>query len=101
VKLKSYNNASNLKIHTNTTETTTTEKKDTFVKPVSKSNPNIILRENANRYSYRGKITDFSDTENNQKVLITERPAHPTTTPNPTTTTKYAEFKQQMMKSAL
>lgn len=108
VKLKSYNNVSNLKIHTNTNDKTTTEKKDTFVRPESKAHPNMILRENANRYSYRGKITDF---EEHHKLFLVERrtPTHPPTltstltptlTPTPTTT-KYAEFKKQMMKSAL
>jgi hypothetical protein len=111
VKLKSYNNVSNLKIHTNTNDKTTTEKKDTFVRPESNAHSNMILRENANRYSYRGKITDF---EEHHKLFLAERRTrtHPpsltstststsTTSTTTPTTTKYAEFKKQMMKSAL
>ena len=62
VKLKSNNNATNLKIHTNTNDKTT-DKNDGFVTPDSKTTApsNKILRENANRYSYRGKIDDFAE----------------------------------------
>jgi len=107
VKLKSYNNASNLKIHTNTSDKTTTEKQETITKQESKSNPNIILRENANRYSYRGKITDF---EEHHKTFLADRrisasaSAPVSTLPSLTTTTsstRYSDFKKQMMKSAL
>ena len=121
VKLKSYNNATNLKTHTNTNDKTT-DKNDTFVKPESKTktnaNPNVILRENANRYSYRGKIDDFAE---HHKIFLAERrtaslaaispaatvsPATPSSaTPSSATapaihaTTGYAEFKKQ--RSAL
>jgi hypothetical protein len=113
VRLKSYNNASNLKIHTNTNDKTT-DKNDTIVKPESntktKTNPNIILRENANRYSYRGKIVDFAE---HHKIFLAERrtasvPAtsasatslsSPATNAATHTTTGYAEFKKQ--RSAL
>ena len=108
VKLKSYNNATNLKTHTNTNDKTT-DKNDTFVKPESKTktnaNPNVILRENANRYSYRGKIDDFTE---HHKVFLAERrtssaPAATSSsssaTPATHTTTGYAEFKKQ--RSAL
>jgi hypothetical protein len=109
VRLKSYNNASNLKIHTNTTDKTSTEKKDTITKPESNTNPNIILRENANRYSYRGKITDF---EEHHKSFLADRrtlaaaaslsssSSSPSLTAT-TTSTRYSDFKKQMMKSAL
>ena len=113
VKLKSYNNATNLKTHTNTNDKTT-DKNDTFVKPESKTktnaNPNVILRENSNRYSYRGKIDDFTE---HHKVFLAERrtasvPAtsaaatslsSPATNAATHTTTGYAEFKKQ--RSAL
>lgn len=116
VRLKSYNNASNLKIHTNTNDKTT-DKNDTIVKPESntktKTNPNIIIRENANRYSYRGKIVDFAE---HHKIFLAERrtasapvasvtvtaattAATATSTSTTHATTGYAEFKKQ--RSAL
>ena len=88
VKLKSYNTVSNLKIHTNTnTNDTTSNNKDSFVKPETKTKTNIILRENANRYSYRGKIDDFA--EHHALFLAERRTANATAntaTANATTT---------------
>ena len=99
VKLKSYNNASNLKIHTNTNDKTT-DKNDTFVTPDSntktKTNTNKILRENANRYSYRGKIDDF---EGHHALFLAERRSAATTRIDAPTVGGYAEFKKQ--RSAL
>lgn len=117
VKLKSYNKATNLKIHTHET----TEKKGKIVSPDQKKDPtNVILRENANRYSYRGKIEDF--TENHKTFLAQRRKATATssslssdsntktssssssssTKDTPEVTTGYAEFKKQIqMKTAL
>lgn len=94
VKLKSYNTASNLKIHTHTNDKTTTEQN-----PSSNNNnnnkSNVILRENANRYSYRGKITDFEE-HNRRTRLETETQPTPSISP-----TGYSEYKKRMMKSAL
>jgi small nuclear ribonucleoprotein (snRNP)-like protein len=126
VKLKSYNNASNLKIHTSTNEEKTHKFADSIIdkdnqssstKTSSSSNHNKILREKSNRYSYRGQIKDFD--EHHKTFLADRRSASSattatttatTTTPTATTTTPattatpvgYAEFKkQQMRKSAL
>ena len=103
VKLKSYNTVSNLKIHTNTnTNDTTSNNKDSFVKPETKTKTNIILRENANRYSYRGKIDDFAE---HHALFLAERrtntantataTAANTATATTTSTTGYAEFKKK------
>ena len=96
VKLKSYNTASNLKIHTHTNDKTTTEQN-----PSSNNNnnnkSNVILRENANRYSYRGKITDFE--EHNRRTRLATATAT-ATTPS-ISPTGYSEYKKRMMKSAL
>jgi len=102
VKLKSYNNATNLKIHTNTNDKTSSENKSD-----PKTDSNIILRENANRYSYRGKIEDF---EEHHTTFLAQRRSAPasayvnSTISRTTThdkTTRYAEFRKQYMKSAL
>lgn len=107
VKLKSYNKATNLKIHTHET----TEKKGKIVSPDQKKDhpTNVILRENANRYSYRGKIEDFA--EHHKTFLAQRRKASSDsntktssslTKDTPEVTTGYAEFKKQIqMKSAL
>jgi len=93
VKLKSYNNVSNLKIHTNTnTNDTTSNNKDSFVKPETKTKTNIIHRENANRYSYRGKIDDFTE---HHRLFLVERRITTATTATDTSTTGYAEFRKK------
>jgi hypothetical protein len=101
VKLKSYNNATNLKMHTNTNDKTT-DKNDGFVTPDSKTTApsNKILRENANRYSYRGKIDDFA--EHHASFLAERRRTAATAASAQTdapTVGGYAEFKKQ--RSAL
>jgi hypothetical protein len=120
VKLKSYNTASNLNLHTTTNDTT--EKTHKFVSSlaadtsatnateVTNNSTNKIIREKANRYSYRGKINDFA--EHHNTFLSNRRKAtaiSANTTENTDTTTNtekekpaatsYAEFKKQMMKS--
>ena len=108
VKLKSYNKATNIKIHTHET----TEKKDKIVSPDPKKDTNVILRENANRYSYRGKIEDFA--EHHKTFLAQRRKASSDSSSDSTTktssstkntpevTTGYAEFKKHIqMKSVL
>lgn len=106
VKLKSYNTASNLNLHTTTNDTTTEKthkfattsdnvRDDTAAKQMTRTK---IIREKANRYSYRGKINDFE--ENHRR-----RPAAATNTVNTANTADaeevkdYAEFKRKMMKT--
>jgi hypothetical protein len=97
VKLKSYNTASNLKIHTHTNDKTTTEEKQN-----NNHKSNVIIRENANRYSYRGKITDF---EEHHKTFLAERRTRLETatkqTHQPISPTGYSEYKKRIMRSAL
>jgi hypothetical protein len=76
VNLKSYNTASNLNLHTTTNDTK--EKTHKFVSEhtetaTTNNNGNTtdkILREKANRYSYRGKIDDFAQ---HHKTFLAER----------------------------
>jgi hypothetical protein len=108
VKLKSYNTASNLNLHTTTNEKT--HKSASSATPASATpasasgHTNKIFRENSNRYSYRGKISDFAE---NHKTFLAERRAHTAaaaaTTPAAAEATGYAEFKKQWKntKSAL
>jgi hypothetical protein len=124
VKLKPYNNASNLNLHT-----TTNDKSHKFTNGTAAANAaantadaadternsNKIIREKANRYSYRGKITEFDE---NHKTFLAERRARATATTATTTddtataataataatdATGYTEFKKKWMtaKSAL
>jgi hypothetical protein len=124
VKLKSYNNASNLKIHTTTNDEKANKfadstKHDDVAANDANATPShsskTIIREKANRYSYRGKINEFA--EHHKTFLANRRSATATaaaTAPNATTHAPdaatpappapvgYAEFKkQQMRKSAL
>ena len=120
VKLKSYNNASNLKIHTTTNDEKANKFADstknddgtatsTATSTTTTPGTNIIIREKANRYSYRGKIDEFA--EHHKTFLANRRSAATaTTTPAPDSAPDsappapvgYAEFKkQQMRKSAL
>ena len=76
VNLKSYNTASNLNLHTTTNDTK--EKTHKFVSEHTETAPtnnngntaDKILREKANRYSYRGKIDDFAQ---HHKTFLAER----------------------------
>ena len=121
VKLKSYNNASNLKIHTTTNDEKANKfadstKHDDVATNDANATPShsskTIIREKANRYSYRGKIDEFA--EHHKTFLANRRTAaaaaanatSPATdsapTPAPPAPVGYAEFKkQQMRKSAL
>lgn len=108
VKLKSYNTASNLNLHTTTNDTK--EKTHKFATPDTSTNQessSAIVRENANRYSYRGKLSDF---EEHHKTFLAERRKAATTTETAATDpetstakTSYAEFKKrtQQERSAL
>ena len=70
-KLKSYNTAYNL--HAKTTTTTNDRNVKITQTPSStetQQSSSAILRENSNRYSYRGKITDFDE---HHKTFLAER----------------------------
>jgi hypothetical protein len=124
VKLKSYNNASNLKIHTTTNDekankfadstkhddgTATSTATTSTATTTPTTGTNIIIREKANRYSYRGKIDEFA--EHHKTFLANRRSAAaPDSAPDSAADSAaatpapvgYAEFKkQQMRKSAL
>ena len=115
VKLKSYNTVSNLNLHTTTNDKSnkfaTANTANTAANTASASasattgNTNKILREKANRYSYRGKITDFLGRApaTTATATTTTAPASATATATATEATGYAEFKKQWKttKSAL
>jgi hypothetical protein len=109
-----------LNLHTTTNDTT--EKTHKFVSSLSadtsatnatevtNNSTNKIIREKANRYSYRGKINDFAENHNtflSNRRKATAISANTTENTNTTTNTEkekpaatsYAEFKKQMMKS--
>jgi hypothetical protein len=109
VKLKSYNTVSNLNIHT-TTSNDTKEKTHKFVTPNTSasvttsdsSNPsttNKIIREKANRYSYRGKIHEFEETHKRTTAAAAAATTAPATTAAAEEVKGYTEFKKQMMKT--
>jgi hypothetical protein len=102
VKLKSYNTASNLKIHTHTNDKTTTEHKPSNNNSNNNNNKsNVILRENANRYSYRGKITDFEEHNRRTRLETATATATATTPSISPPPTGYSEYKKRMMKSPI
>ena len=76
VKLKSYNTASNLNMNTTTNDTKEKTHKfvgehtETATTNNSGNTTDKILREKANRYSYRGKIDDFAQ---HHKTFLAER----------------------------
>lgn len=118
VKLKSYNTASNLNLHTTTNDTK--EKTHKFVGSVANTNANEemdtttaststnhkVIRERANRYSYRGKLDDF---EEHHKTFLADRrkaaaakaeaEAGTAGETKEQSVSSYAEYKKQMMKS--
>jgi hypothetical protein len=110
VKLKSYNTVSNLNTHT-TTSNDTKEKTHKFVTPNTSasgttgdsntSTTNKIIREKANRYSYRGKIHEFEETHKRTAATATATATDATTTAEEVK--GYTEFKKQMIitRSAL
>ena len=133
VKLKSYNTASNLNLHTTTNETK--ERTHKFASADNKiekqETSSLIIRENANRYSYRGKLSDYEEHHNTflaerrkadtpDTDATTTTAATTTTTADATTTTaaadttadtpdtaaatttsSYADFKKRTLRSAL
>jgi len=75
----------------------------------SSSTATVVIRENANRYSYRGKLSDF---EEHHKIFLADRrntaaaaaasaSASASASVNSPTTSSYAEYKKQMRRSAL
>jgi small nuclear ribonucleoprotein (snRNP)-like protein len=99
VKLKSYNTASNLNLHTTTNETK--ERTHKFASADNKiekqETSSLIIRENANRYSYRGKLSDYE--EHHNTFLAERRKAD--TAATAATTSSYADFKKRTLRSAL
>jgi hypothetical protein len=101
VKLKSYNTVSNLNIHTTTNDTN--EKTHKFVTPpgtatesnaATSSSSTKIIREKANRYSYRGKIQDFDEIHKRQTAA-----AATDATTAADVVKAYADYKKQMMNT--
>lgn len=107
VKLKSYNTASNLNLHTTTNETKDRTHKfassmNDKIQETTSSTATVVIRENANRYSYRGKLSDF---EEHHKIFLADRrktaAAAASASASSPTTSSYAEYKKQMRRSAL
>ena len=98
VKLKSYNTVSNLNLHTTTNEkthkfaTTAETKSNNDKSKTASTTAKKIIREKANRYSYRGKINEFVD--NHRRRTPASASASDTVEVK-----DYAEFKKQMMKT--
>ena len=87
-KFKTYNTAPNIsKTNQNSTKTTTTSENNTDTK---------VIRENANRYSYRGKIADWATTAPAvAPAPATDATATPATPATPANET-YAEYKERI-----
>jgi hypothetical protein len=104
VKLKSYNTASNLNLHTTTNDTTdkthkfaTTSETNTSAKQKTRTK---IIRERANRYSYRGKINDFAENHRRPAASVPDASESVSTSAVTNAEVKdYAEFKRQMIKT--
>jgi len=109
VKLKSYNTASNLNLHTTTNETKEKTHKFATASPSTSqelpSSTTKIIRDKANRYSYRGKLDDFEQHHNTfladrrKAVTTTATTATTAATATSSTPSSYAEYKKQMMKT--
>jgi hypothetical protein len=97
-KFKSYNMTSNLS--TQQQQQQQQQQQPQSHQATNTSNTNV-LRENANRYSYRGKIEDYSIICNNNVTNV--RPTNTPHTPPPPTNETYAEYKKRttMKRSAL
>ena len=104
VKLKSYNTASNLNLHTTTNDTTDKTHKFATTSSETAANTtstftNKIIREKANRYSYRGKIHDFAENHRRTTVATEAATAATAATAAPVEVKGYAEFKKQMTQT--
>ena len=100
-KFKTYNTAPNISnTNQNSTKTTTTTSEPT------NNTSTKVMRENANRYSYRGKLAEWATTSTGATADATATPATATpTTATPTTATPatasqanetYAEYKKRI-----
>ena len=126
VKLKSYNTASNLSLHkaindrnaiasaaasasssasssatpasasSSTAFTATASSSTAFTASASSSTASAILREKANRYSYRGKISEFDE---HHKTFLAERRTTTTHEALHTLREGYADFKKKQMSA--
>jgi hypothetical protein len=101
-KFKSYNMTSNLSTQQQqqSQQQSQSQSQSQSHQATNTSNTNV-LRENANRYSYRGKIEDYSIICNNNVTNV--RPTNTPHTPPPPTNETYAEYKKRttMKRSAL
>ena len=88
-KFKTYNTGSNLSNQKTTTATNTKTPSDTD-KPNTSTK---IMRENANRYSYRGKIEDYDTTPPQNNITDTHTDTAAAAAPANET---YAEYKKRM-----
>ena len=97
-KFKTYNTAPNISAQTNTSTSTTTS--TTTNTKIPNTTDTKVIRENANRYSYRGKIADFESlpAQNTAPVTTsdTTTPATDATQSNET----YAEYKKRIAGGA-
>ncbi len=106
VKLKSYNTAPNLCLHTAVTDRNSTASATASAASASASRASAstasasatpaILREKANRYSYRGKLPDFDE---HHKIFLTERRTTTTHEALHTVREGYADFKKKQMSA--
>ena len=91
-KFKTYNTGSNLSNQKTTTATNTKTPSDTD-KPNTSSTK--IMRENANRYSYRGKLEDYNMTPPQNNATDTA-PTTATAQAQAQANETYAEYKKRM-----
>jgi hypothetical protein len=81
-KFKSYNNSGTGKINTGAPPKNSSHKMDT-----NQKNENVILKDNANRYSYQGKINNFSVLKKIDKKLVNKK-----------YNMSFADFKKQLLQ---
>jgi hypothetical protein len=108
VKLKSYNTAPNLSLHNavtdrnstvSTVSTASASSSSTTASAsasASSSTASAILREKANRYSYRGKLSEFDE---HHKIFLTEKQTTTTHEALHTLREGYADFKKKQMSA--
>ena len=103
VKLKSYNTAPNLSLHNAVTDRNSTVSTVSTASAPSSSttasasaSASAILREKANRYSYRGKLSEFDE---HHKIFLTEKQTTTTHEALHTLREGYADFKKKQMSA--
>ena len=92
-KFKTYNTAPNISnTNQNSTKTTTTTSEPT------NNTSTKVMRENANRYSYRGKLAEWATTSTGATADATATPATATTAPATASQANetYAEYKKRI-----